>query len=64
MEPKNNSHSLLNLIEEYDPIFLEIPYDFATLLWGEQLPYITVVKDDFCIRNYDSVSVNRLCFYK
>ena len=22
MDPKNNSHSLLKLIEEYDPIFL------------------------------------------
>ncbi|MFS7898180.1 hypothetical protein Hanom_Chr00s017856g01757481 [Helianthus anomalus] len=40
MDPNNNTPSLLKLIEDYDPIFLKIPYDFATLLWGEQpFPY-------------------------
>ncbi|XP_035831766.1 uncharacterized protein LOC110871304 isoform X1 [Helianthus annuus] len=44
MDHENNAPSLLKLIENYDPIFLEIPYDFATLLWGEQLPYVNVLK--------------------
>ncbi|KAJ0441129.1 hypothetical protein HanIR_Chr16g0794251 [Helianthus annuus] len=44
MDHENNAHSLLKLIGDYDPIFLEIPYDFATLLWGEQLPYVNVLK--------------------
>ncbi|XP_035838628.1 uncharacterized protein LOC118486347 isoform X2 [Helianthus annuus] len=52
MDNKNNAPSLLKSIEDYDPIFFElfvdqkqeIPYDFATLLWGEQLPYVNVLK--------------------
>ncbi|XP_035833936.1 uncharacterized protein LOC110875140 isoform X4 [Helianthus annuus] len=44
MDHENNAPSLLKLIKNYDPIFLEIPYDFATLLWGEQLPYVNVLK--------------------
>ncbi|KAF5768453.1 hypothetical protein HanXRQr2_Chr14g0636631 [Helianthus annuus] len=39
MDPSNNSPSFLKLIEDDDPIFVEIPYDFATLMWGEQPPY-------------------------
>ncbi|KAF5779172.1 putative transcription factor B3-Domain family [Helianthus annuus] len=49
MDPNNNAHSLLKLIKDYDPIFLEIPYDFATLFWGEQLPYdqsLKIIDDD------------------
>ncbi|KAJ0789761.1 hypothetical protein HanPI659440_Chr05g0207281 [Helianthus annuus] len=44
MDHENNAPSLLKLIGDYDPIFLEIPYDFATLLWGEQLSYVNVLK--------------------
>ncbi|KAJ0788199.1 hypothetical protein HanPI659440_Chr05g0188881 [Helianthus annuus] len=44
MDHENNAPSLLKLIGDYDPIFLEIPYDFATFLWGEQLPYVNVLK--------------------
>ncbi|KAF5822867.1 hypothetical protein HanXRQr2_Chr01g0031911 [Helianthus annuus] len=44
MDHENNAPSLLKLIENYDPIFLEIPYDFATLLWGKQLPYVNGLK--------------------
>ncbi|KAJ0459105.1 putative transcription factor B3-Domain family [Helianthus annuus] len=39
MDPKNNATSFLKLIDDYDPIFLEIPYDFASLLWGGKVPY-------------------------
>ncbi|KAJ0448800.1 putative transcription factor B3-Domain family [Helianthus annuus] len=49
MDSNNNAHLFLKLIEDYDPIFLEIPYDFATLLWGEQLPYgqsVQIIDDD------------------
>ncbi|MFS7965303.1 hypothetical protein Hanom_Chr09g00760681 [Helianthus anomalus] len=55
MDHENNAPSLLKLIEDYDPIFFELFVDQKQ---------ISVVKDDFCIRNYDSVYVNRLCFYK
>ncbi|KAM0036309.1 putative DNA-binding pseudobarrel domain superfamily [Helianthus debilis subsp. tardiflorus] len=39
MDPKNNAPSFLKLIDDYDPIFLEISYDFASLLWGGKVPY-------------------------
>ncbi|KAJ0779705.1 putative transcription factor B3-Domain family [Helianthus annuus] len=49
MDPNNNVPSLFKLIEDYDPIFFEIPYDFATVLWAEQLPYgqsLKIIDDD------------------
>ncbi|KAL9998894.1 hypothetical protein Hdeb2414_s0517g00908991 [Helianthus debilis subsp. tardiflorus] len=51
MDPKNNAPSLLKLIDDYDPIFLEIPYDFASLLWGGKVPYgqcLELIDDDIC----------------
>ncbi|MFS7930089.1 putative transcription factor B3-Domain family [Helianthus anomalus] len=39
MDPNSKSFSCLKLIDVDDPTKLVIPYDFATLLWGEQLPY-------------------------
>ncbi|MFS7967687.1 hypothetical protein Hanom_Chr09g00788681 [Helianthus anomalus] len=39
MDPKSNSCSFLKLVDVHNPTKVEIPYDFATLLWGEQLPY-------------------------
>ncbi|KAJ0455930.1 putative transcription factor B3-Domain family [Helianthus annuus] len=39
MDPKNNAPSFLKLIDDYDPIFLKIPYDFASLLLGGKAPY-------------------------
>ncbi|KAF5756487.1 hypothetical protein HanXRQr2_Chr17g0815261 [Helianthus annuus] len=39
MDLSNNSLSFLKLIEDDDPIFLEIPNKFASLMWGEQPPY-------------------------
>ncbi|XP_022010586.1 uncharacterized protein LOC110919843 [Helianthus annuus] len=44
MDPMNNSPSFLKLIEEDDPIFLQIPNDFASMIWGDQPPYKDSVK--------------------
>ncbi|KAJ0580403.1 hypothetical protein HanHA300_Chr04g0128841 [Helianthus annuus] len=44
MDPSKNSPSFLKLIEDDDPIFLEIPIDFASVMWGEQPPYKESVK--------------------
>ncbi|KAF5818628.1 putative DNA-binding pseudobarrel domain superfamily [Helianthus annuus] len=44
MDPNSKSCSFLKLIDVDDPTKVEIPYDFATLLWGEQLPYGDCVK--------------------
>ncbi|KAJ0734831.1 hypothetical protein HanPI659440_Chr11g0424881 [Helianthus annuus] len=44
MDLSNNSPSFLKLIEDDDPIFVEIPNDFATLMWGEQPLYGESVK--------------------
>ncbi|KAJ0482573.1 putative transcription factor B3-Domain family [Helianthus annuus] len=49
MDPKNNAPSFLKLIDDYDPIFLKIPYDFASLLWGGKVPYgqcLELIDDD------------------
>ncbi|KAJ0456603.1 hypothetical protein HanIR_Chr15g0764351 [Helianthus annuus] len=39
MDPKSSSCSFLKLVDVHHPTKVEIPYDFATLLWGEQFPY-------------------------
>ncbi|KAM0043360.1 putative transcription factor B3-Domain family [Helianthus debilis subsp. tardiflorus] len=44
MDPSNNSTSFLKLIEDDDPVFLEIPNDFASMMRGEQPPYNESVK--------------------
>ncbi|KAJ0930571.1 putative transcription factor B3-Domain family [Helianthus annuus] len=44
MDPSKKSPSFLKLIEDDDPIFLEIPIDFASVMWGEQPPYKESVK--------------------
>ncbi|KAJ0666335.1 putative transcription factor B3-Domain family [Helianthus annuus] len=44
MDPKSNNCSFLKLVDVHHPTKVEIPYDFATLLWGEQLPYGDSVK--------------------
>ncbi|MFS7956511.1 hypothetical protein Hanom_Chr07g00655461 [Helianthus anomalus] len=50
MDPNSNSCSFLKLIDVDDPTkVVVIPYDFTTLLWGEQLPYghcVKIVDDD------------------
>ncbi|MFS7920449.1 hypothetical protein Hanom_Chr03g00225021 [Helianthus anomalus] len=38
MDPKRSSCSFFKLVDVHHPT-KEIPYDFATLLWGEQFPY-------------------------
>ncbi|KAJ0865813.1 hypothetical protein HanRHA438_Chr12g0544631 [Helianthus annuus] len=48
---KTQLQSFLKLIDDYDPIFLEIPYDFASLLWGGKVPYgqcLELIDDDLC----------------
>ncbi|KAJ0523202.1 hypothetical protein HanIR_Chr10g0491181 [Helianthus annuus] len=48
---KTTLQSFLKLIDDYDPIFLEIPYDFASLLWGGKVPYghcLELIDDDLC----------------
>ncbi|KAJ0725916.1 hypothetical protein HanPI659440_Chr12g0464341 [Helianthus annuus] len=48
---KTQLQSFLKLIDDYDPIFLEIAYDFASLLWGGKVPYgqcIELIDDDLC----------------
>uniref|UniRef100_A0A251V1F9 Uncharacterized protein n=1 Tax=Helianthus annuus TaxID=4232 RepID=A0A251V1F9_HELAN len=48
---KTQLQSFLKLIDDYDPIFLEIPYDFASLLWGRKVPYgqcLELIDDDLC----------------
>ncbi|KAJ0914600.1 putative transcription factor B3-Domain family [Helianthus annuus] len=48
MDPMNNSPSFLKLIQEDDQIFLvwllQIPNDFASMIWGDQPPYKDSVK--------------------
>ncbi|KAF5774672.1 putative transcription factor B3-Domain family [Helianthus annuus] len=44
MDPKSSSCSFLKLVDVHHPTKVEIPYDFATLLWGEQFPYGDRVK--------------------
>ncbi|KAJ0938372.1 putative DNA-binding pseudobarrel domain superfamily [Helianthus annuus] len=44
MDPLHNNPSFLKLIEEDDPIFLQIPNDFASMIWGDQPPYKDSVK--------------------
>ncbi|KAJ0435794.1 hypothetical protein HanIR_Chr17g0897311 [Helianthus annuus] len=44
MDQSNNNPSFLKLIEEDDPLFLQIPNDYASLMWGEQPPYKESVK--------------------
>ncbi|KAJ0820767.1 hypothetical protein HanPSC8_Chr16g0711911 [Helianthus annuus] len=44
MDPSKNNPSFLKLIQDDDPIFLEIPIDFASMMWGEQPPYKESVK--------------------
>ncbi|KAJ0603799.1 putative transcription factor B3-Domain family [Helianthus annuus] len=44
MNPNSKSCSFLKLIDVHDPTKVEILYDFATLLWGEQLSYGDCVK--------------------
>ncbi|KAM0009323.1 putative transcription factor B3-Domain family [Helianthus debilis subsp. tardiflorus] len=44
MDPLHNSPSFLKLIEEDFLIFLEIPNDFASMIWGDQPPYKDSVK--------------------
>ncbi|KAJ0485073.1 putative transcription factor B3-Domain family [Helianthus annuus] len=44
MDPMNNSPSFLKLIQEDDQIFLQIPNDFASMIWGDQPPYKDPVK--------------------
>ncbi|KAJ0455828.1 putative transcription factor B3-Domain family [Helianthus annuus] len=44
MDPLHNSPSFLKLIEEDFPIFLQIPNDFASMIWGDQPPYKDSVK--------------------
>ncbi|KAJ0820973.1 hypothetical protein HanPSC8_Chr16g0714511 [Helianthus annuus] len=48
---KTQLQSFLKLIDDYDPIFLEIPYDFSSLLWGGKVPYgqcLELIDDDLC----------------
>ncbi|KAJ0804206.1 hypothetical protein HanPI659440_Chr02g0035451 [Helianthus annuus] len=48
MDPLHNNPSFLKLIEEDDPIFLQIPNDFASMIWGDQPPYKdSVMADEF-----------------
>ncbi|KAM0007541.1 hypothetical protein Hdeb2414_s0138g00809801 [Helianthus debilis subsp. tardiflorus] len=44
MDQINNNSSFLMLIEEDDPIFLQIPNDFASMMWGDRPPYKKSVK--------------------
>ncbi|KAJ0831652.1 putative transcription factor B3-Domain family [Helianthus annuus] len=44
MDPSKNNPSFLKLIEDDNPIFLEIPNDFASMMWGEQSPFKESVK--------------------
>ncbi|MFS7912064.1 putative transcription factor B3-Domain family [Helianthus anomalus] len=44
LDPSKNSPSFLKLIEDDDPVFLEIPNDFASMMSGEQPPYNESVK--------------------
>ncbi|KAL9997472.1 putative transcription factor B3-Domain family [Helianthus debilis subsp. tardiflorus] len=44
MDRSNNSPSFLKLIEKFDPLFLQIPNDFASMTWVEQPPYKESVK--------------------
>ncbi|KAM0044221.1 putative transcription factor B3-Domain family [Helianthus debilis subsp. tardiflorus] len=39
MDPLHNSPSFLKLIDEDFLIFLQIPNDFASMIWGDQPPY-------------------------
>ncbi|MFS7904811.1 putative DNA-binding pseudobarrel domain superfamily [Helianthus anomalus] len=39
MDPKTSSCSFLKLVDLHHPTKLEIPNDFAKLLWGKQFPY-------------------------
>ncbi|KAM0060422.1 hypothetical protein Hdeb2414_s0004g00123931 [Helianthus debilis subsp. tardiflorus] len=39
MDPNSNNCSFLKLIDVHHLEIVETPNDFATLLWGEQLPY-------------------------
>ncbi|MFS7977387.1 putative DNA-binding pseudobarrel domain superfamily [Helianthus anomalus] len=44
MDPLHKSPSFLKLIEEDFQIFLQIPNDFASMIWGDQPPYKDSVK--------------------
>ncbi|KAJ0588180.1 putative transcription factor B3-Domain family [Helianthus annuus] len=44
IDPLHNTPSFLKLIDEDFPIFLEIPNDFASMVWGDQPPYKDLVK--------------------
>ncbi|XP_035846641.1 uncharacterized protein LOC118492558 isoform X2 [Helianthus annuus] len=44
MDQSNNNPSFFKLIEEDDPLFLQIHNDYASLMWGEQPPYKESVK--------------------
>ncbi|KAJ0467790.1 hypothetical protein HanIR_Chr14g0689191 [Helianthus annuus] len=50
MDPKNNAPIVFK-VDDYDSIFVEIPYDFASLLWGGKVPYgqcLVLIDNDLC----------------
>ncbi|KAJ0624542.1 putative transcription factor B3-Domain family [Helianthus annuus] len=44
IDPLHNTPSFLKLIDEDFPIFLELPNDFASMVWGDHPPYKDSVK--------------------
>ncbi|KAJ0610241.1 putative transcription factor B3-Domain family [Helianthus annuus] len=51
IDPLHNTPSFLKLIDEDFPIFLEIPNDFASMVWGDHPPY----KDSVRIVDGDNI---------
>ncbi|KAJ0561264.1 putative transcription factor B3-Domain family [Helianthus annuus] len=44
MDPTKMALSFLTIIANEEPVFLTMPTDFATVLWGDKVPYCKTVQ--------------------
>ncbi|MFS7992504.1 putative transcription factor B3-Domain family [Helianthus anomalus] len=44
MDSTKRAHSFITFIDKEEPVFLVIPNDFATILWGDKIPYYKTVE--------------------
>ncbi|KAJ0815480.1 putative transcription factor B3-Domain family [Helianthus annuus] len=44
MDPTKMAPSFLTIIADEEPVFLTIPNDFSTVLWGDKVPYCKTVQ--------------------